>query len=432
MTNATETYAHRTPSSRAVAERAQRVMPGGNTRTCAHFDPYPLSFVRGEGPYLWDGDGNRYIDLNSNGMAIIHGQAFPPVVEALTRAARAGTAWGGPTLEQVEVAEAICERLASAEVVRFCASGTEAGMLASKVARFATGRPLLLKAWHGYHGGYDDLEAGLHHNGELAGRVRLARYGDAADFERVLAEAGEQIAAVVIEPTTVTGAVPPPEDFLPRLRAATERAGALLILDECITSRSSVGGLQEVVGVRPDLTMLGKYIGGGVPLGVVAGRADVLAYLDPLREGHLYHSGSYNGSRLACAAAIETLRHLDADAIAAMNARAATLEATLSDAAAAADVPLTISRVGSMIGFHFFRDEPSLEDDALQFEARHAFLVAAANAGVFVIPWDGVCALSTAVDDAVAADAGERLASALESCAAELAQLGEAHQEVVQ
>ncbi len=428
----TATYQQRTPASRVLSERARAVMPGGNTRTCAHIDPYPLALVRGEGPHLWDADGNRYIDLNSNGLALIHGQAFGPVVDALHAAAQQGTAWGGPSESQVRLAEVLCERLPSAEAVRFCATGTEAGMLAAKVSRRATGRPLLLKAWHGYHGGYDDLEAGLHDNGELAGRVRLARYGDAADFERVLDEAGLEIAAVVIEPTSVTGVVAPPDDFLPRLRAATERVGALLVFDECITSRTAVGGLQQVTGVTPDLTMLGKYLGGGIPLGAVAGRREVLDHFDPARHDHLYHSGSYNGSRLATTTGLATLAHLGDDAIAEMNGHARTLAATLEDAAAAAGVRLAVACVGSLIGLHFFRDEPRLADDALQFEARELFLLAAINEGVFLIPWDGVCGTSTAMSEAVAAEAGQRLGAALEAVAGDLAELEEAHRETAE
>ncbi|HYV14775.1 MAG TPA: aminotransferase class III-fold pyridoxal phosphate-dependent enzyme [Conexibacter sp.] len=425
-------YERRTPFSRALSERARHAMPGGNTRTCAHFDPYPLALVRGSGPYVWDGDDNRYIDLNCNGMAIIHGQAFPPVVEALTRAAGQGTAWGGPSEQQVELAEILCERIASAEEVRFVASGTEAGMLATKVARRATGRTLLVKAIWGYHGGFDDLEAGLHHNGELPGRVRLARYGDAADFERVIAEEGERVAAIVIEPASVTGAVLPPPDFLPRLRAAADRVGALLILDECITYRTALGGLQSRIGVDPDLTMLGKFIGGGLPLGVVAGKRAVLDHLDPTRPDHLYHSGSYNGSRLATATGVATLRHLTAEATEQMNANAQTLERAVTEAATASGVPLTVSCVGSMVGFHFFTDEPKLDDGPLQARARAEFHLAAVNAGVFLVPWDGVCCVSTAVDAAVIAEAGERLGAALATCADELKRLGETQQEVVQ
>ena len=433
MPSALETYEQRTPASRELSLRARRSLPGGNTRTCAHIDPWPLAFVRGEGAHLWDADGNRYIDLNNNGLAIIHGQAYRPVIDAIQRTGEAGTAWGGPTESQVRLAEQLCERIASAEAARFLSSGTEAGMLATKLARRATGRELLVKAWLGYHGGFDDLEAGLHHRGELPGRVRLARYGDAEDFERVIAEEGEKVAAIIIEPATVTGAVEPPADFLPRLRAAADRVGALLILDECITYRTDVGGVQARVGVTPDLTMLGKFIGGGLPLGAVVGRRDVLDHLDPMREeGYLYHSGSYNGSRLATAAAVVTLDHLTADAIAEMEAHAQTFADALEQAVATTEVPLAISRVGSMVGFHFFRDEPLLDDGGVQSQARELLLVAAANAGVFLVPWDGVCCMSTAIDASVIAEAGERMAEALVACAPEVARLGETQQEVVE
>jgi glutamate-1-semialdehyde 2,1-aminomutase len=414
-------YAARTPGSRAMWERAARVMPGCDTRTCVYFRPYTLALARGAGAHLWDVDGNRYVDLGCNGMSLIHGHAFAPVRDALVEASGRAGAWAGPHESQVRCAELLCARNPAFERVRFCNSGTEAGMLAAKAVRRATGRPLLLKAALGYHGGFDDLEAGLHGNGELSGRTLLAPYGDAAAFERVLAERGEQIAAVIVEPVGVTGVIPPPDDFLPRLRAATRAAGALLVLDECITLRSHVGGHQRIAGVEADVTMIGKFVGGGLPLGAIAGRADVLAVFDPTVPGALYHSGSFNGNVLPTTAACATLEHLDAAAIARMDAQAAELEAALAATAAELGLPLTLTRSGSMIGPHFGAERPTLDKRDEDEDALALFHLAALNHGVVFNPNDGVIALSTAIDDAVLAEAVRGLCGALASVSAHLA-----------
>jgi glutamate-1-semialdehyde 2,1-aminomutase len=155
---------------------------------------------RGEGPYLWDVDGNRYVDLVYNGLSLIHGHAFPPVVDALGAVLARGSAWPGASSEQIEFAEALLKRVKSADLVRFTNTGTEAGMLAVKIARRATGRPLVLKAWAGYHGSYDDLEAGLAGQGPIPGRTALADFGSVQSFERALSSFGSEVAAVVLEP----------------------------------------------------------------------------------------------------------------------------------------------------------------------------------------------------------------------------------------
>jgi glutamate-1-semialdehyde 2,1-aminomutase len=414
------TYAARTPGSRAIWERARAVMPGGDTRTCVFFRPHPVALARGEGAYLWDVDGNRYVDLNCNGMSIIHGHAFAPVRTALIEASARGSAWAGPHESQVRLGELLQARSPGFERVRFCSSGTEAGMLAAKAVRRATGRPLLLKAAHGYHGGFDDLEAGLHGSGELSGRTLLAPYGDAAAFERILAARGAEIAAVVLEPVGVTGVIPPPDDFLSRLREATRAVGALLVLDECITFRSDVGGYQRIAGVEADVTMLGKFLGGGLPLGAIAGLADVMEVFDPTAASTLYHSGSFNGNVLSTATACVTLEHLDAAGIARMDAQAAELEAALAATAAELDVPLTLTRSGSMIGPHFSNEAPTMDKSEEDEDALALLHLAALNHGVFFNPNDGVIVMSTAVTDDVLEQAKQGLCAALTSISSQL------------
>ena len=190
MSRIEETYRAATPKSARCAERAEAVMPGGDTRSTTYHRPYPLAIARGEGPFLWDVDGNRYIDLLGNYTSLVHGNAYPPICEAIAAASRNGTAWPARSEAQTELAELICERVASVERVRFCNSGTEAGMLAAQVARRITGRKLILMARYGYHGSYDDFEVGLAgHDGE---RTLLADYGDANAFEQILAARGNR------------------------------------------------------------------------------------------------------------------------------------------------------------------------------------------------------------------------------------------------
>src|SRR5713101_9176653 len=245
-------YRERTRKSAELERLARRVMPGGDTRTSVYHQPYPLTMMRGEAAFIWDVDGNRYVDLLGNYTSLVHGHAYPPISEAIARAARSGTAWAARSEAQVKLAEILCERIASVERVRFCNSGSEAGMLAVQVARHLTGRKLLLMARRGYHGSYDDLEWGsADDDGE---RTLLADFGDAEAFERILAERGREIAAAFLEPVLGSGGViTPPPGFLNRVADAARRAGALFVIDEVITLRLAPGGAQELFGLHPDL-----------------------------------------------------------------------------------------------------------------------------------------------------------------------------------
>jgi glutamate-1-semialdehyde 2,1-aminomutase len=389
----------RTPRSAALFARASSVFPGGNTRTCIHQDPYPLAFTRGDGPLLWDLDGNEYVDLYFNGFSMIHGHAYPPVLDVLARTMARGTAWSGSSEEQVALAELLCERVPSAERVRFCVSGTESAMLAAKLSRHVTGRPLLLKAMHGYHGSYDDLEAGLHGLTELPGRTLLAPDGDADAFEAVLAARADEIAAVVLEPASVGSCIAPPREFFMRVAAAAARAGALLVFDECITLRDSPAGMQGSLGVVPDLTLLAKFIGGGVPLGALVGRAEVMDHFDPTRADGIYHSGSFNGAVLASAAGLVTLRDLDAASHAAMDAAAAGLCAFLEAETARLGLRFAVNRCGSLIGLHPLAEQPA---QIFSEESRRAYRIfqrACLVHGIYIQPAEGVLGIATQMGD---------------------------------
>ena len=270
------TFRERTPRSADHAASADRVMPGGDTRAVGHHPPYQLTLVRGEGPWLTDVDGHRYLDLIGNFTSLVHGNAYPPIIAAARRAMEDGTNWPARNVHAVALAEEIVARVPSVEQLRFTNSGSEATMLAVEIARVATGRRLVLMARYGYHGSAPHFEVGTH--GHEGPETLVATYGEAAEFAAILAERGEHIAAVILEPVMGSGGLlAASADFLVAVQQAARAAGALVILDEVITLRLSTGGAQQVLGVRPDLTAMGKIIGGGFPVGAVGGREELLA-----------------------------------------------------------------------------------------------------------------------------------------------------------
>ena len=415
MSSIEERYWSNTVKSAAVARRAERVMPGGDTRSVQQYRPYALTIVRGEGPFLFDADGNRYIDLLGNYTSLVHGNAYPPIVEAIRDAAGGGTAWPARSHAQVELAELLRQRVRSIEQVRFCNSGTEAGMLAAHVARRMTGRKFILMARHGYHGSYDDLEVGLAgHEGE---RTILADFGDANAFEALLAERGKEIAAVFLEPVLGSaGIVIPPPGFLARVREATRRAGTVLVIDEVITLRLATGGAQEIFDVQPDLTMMGKIIGGGLPVGAIGGTESLMSCLDPRNRGALWHSGTFNGNPLTCAAGTVSVRELTKERIDTMDRLGDRLGRELKKAAMAVELPFSVRRIGSLMNIFFLNDPPPptiARDDAKLIGEFH---LAALNNGLFLAP-RGMIALSTVMDDELMNEIIQRASQALQEVA---------------
>ena len=413
-------YRGKTPGSAETISRARAVLPGGSTRAFGYFRPYPLTFAGGEGPYLRDVDGNRYVDFTYNGLSLIHGHAFGPIEEAVLEALPHGTAWPGTSLPQIQFAEALCARIPTADRVRFTNTGTEAGMLAVKLARHVTGRPLVLKSWGAYHGSYDDLEAGLYGNGELRGRAVLGRFGDLDSYREVFARHRGEIAALMIEPILFTfEVVPPPPGFLPALVELAREEGAIVILDDCLMFRLAEAGSAEKYGISPDLTCLGKFIGGGLPVGVVAGSAALLAAVDPDNPNGMYHGGSFNGNPLGATAGRVTLEHLGNAEIAGMDDRAARLWAALEAKAKAVGVPLKVSGDGSILGSYVLGEDGSPDREL----GAHLHL-AAINHGVY-FGADGEIAMATTLDDEALELAIAGFEAALDDLAEEIARRGE-------
>lgn len=415
-------YRQRTPRSAEANGRAREVMPGGSTRTFGYHAPYPLAFEHGEGPYLFDVDGHRYIDLIYNGLSLIHGHAYPPVVKAVRDAMARGSAWPGLSEEQIAFAELLVGRIAAIERVRFANTGTEAAMLAVKIARAVTRRPLVLKAWAGYHGSYDDLEAGLAGQGEIPGRTLLAHFGDIGSFARVLEERGDEVAAVVLESVVFTGVVtPPPPGFLNEVQQLAKRAGALFVLDDCLMLRLAVGGSAERFGLEPDLVVLGKFVGGGMPVGVVGGNEGLMSCLDPTQEGGIYHGGSFNGNLLGSVAGRVAMEDLTADRIAEMDRHLAALAEALPAMAAESGVPLSVASAGSVLGVYLRPDVPPPTTN-VDTPLQRAFHLSCLNNGVYLGP-HGECAMATVISSEVVEDLIERFRHAMASVAAEMEEL---------
>ena len=369
MTSTNKPAASRERSVAAFA-RARRLMPGGVNSPARAFGAVggtPVFFERGAGAYLYDIDGNRYIDYVGSWGPMILGHGHPAVVAAVERALARGTSFGAPTEAESELAERIIDAVASIDKVRLVNSGTEATMSAIRLARGFTGRDAIVKFAGNYHGHVDSLLVAAGSSaatlgvpsspGVTVGTTRdtlTLEYNDVAGLERVFAEHGPRIAGVIFEPIVGNmGVVRPSADFFSALTRLTRQQGALLICDEVMTGfRVAFGGAQQLLGLEPDLTTLGKIVGGGLPVGAYGGRAEIMEHVLP--AGKVFQAGTLSGNPLATAAGCATLEVLKTDPpYEKLERLSARLEAGLHQAAAAAGVPHTITRVGSMMTLFF-------------------------------------------------------------------------------
>ena len=353
---------------------ARKYIPGGvnsPARAWSAVGGEPLFIARGAGSRLWDADGNQYIDYLCSWGPMILGHAHPEVVEAIKGAAEGGTSFGAPTEAENELARSVLEAFPSIEMVRFVSSGTEATMSAIRLARAFTGRDKVIKFEGGYHGHGDALlvaagsGATAHGIPDSAGVTRslaqdtlVAQYNDMASVEAHFQAYPDQIACVIVEPVAGNmGVVPPRPGFLSGLRDVTTRNGALLIFDEVITGyRVRYGGAQHLYGVTPDVTCLGKIIGGGLSVGAYGGRRDIMEKVSPL--GPMYQAGTLSGNPLAMAAGRKTLHLLQRPGLYDdLESRAQQLEQGLQRVFAEAETPLRINRVGSMMTLFFSESE---------------------------------------------------------------------------
>jgi glutamate-1-semialdehyde 2,1-aminomutase len=366
--------------SHEAFQHASRLIPGGVNSPARAFGGVggnPIFIARGEGPYLFDIDGNRYLDYCGSWGPLILGHCHPRVVKAVEQALHAGASFGAPTERESQLAELIIEAMPSIEMVRMVSSGTEASMSAIRLARGFTGRDVIVKFAGCYHGHVDSLlvQAGSSATtlgvpnspgvprGCTADTLSL-RFNDTQGLVDAFAARGDQIAGVIFEPVVGNmGLVPPRPEFLSELRRLTEKHGALLIYDEVMTGfRLAYGGAQELYKQKPDLTVLGKIVGGGLPVGAYGGRADIMKKVMP--AGPVFQAGTLSGNPLAMAAGSATLEELrDHPPYEKLDRLGRTLEDALKQAASAARLPHQVQRVGSMWTL-FFTGEPVTDYDA--------------------------------------------------------------------
>jgi glutamate-1-semialdehyde 2,1-aminomutase len=410
-------YLKRTRSSAENYARATKLMPGGTSRQASFWAPYPLTIKRGEGAYFWDIDGHQYLDLINNYTAMVHGHAYPPIVEATRMQIGDGTGWAAANEPQCHLAALIVDRVPSIERVRFTNSGSEAGALAFTIARIITGRTKLLMARYGYHGSLLEFEIGSF--GREGPLTRLATFNDLADFEAVLDEHGDDIAAVFLEPVLGSGGVIEGEaKFLHGVGAAAHKAGALFVLDEVLTLRFGVGGCQASIELEPDLTMLGKIIGGGFPVGAVGGSTDMLRIFDPA-DMKVFHTGTFNANPVTMVAGEISLRELTAERIERMDNLRASLQSGLVEIAQKHGLPLSANHYGSCLNLYFSESVPEssiVRDDEAVMDKFH---LACINHGLFIAP-RGMIALSTVIREDHIAEAIERADAAMRDVAAEI------------
>jgi len=422
-------------SSRLLA-RARDVIPGGvnsPVRAFAAVGGDPPFIARGEGSEMIDEDGHRYIDLISSWGALILGHADTGVLGATMAAASRGSSFGAPTEAEIELAEEIVSRVPSVDKVRLCSSGTEATMHAVRLARGFTGRDKIIKLEGNYHGAHDAMlvKAGsgvaTFSDGEattqpgspgvpasVAAHTLVAPYNDADAVSTLLKAHDGQVAAVILEPVAGNmGCIAPGEGYLEDLRALCDQSGALLIFDEVMTGfRLSRGGAQELFGVMPDLTCMGKVVGGGYPLAAFGGRAEVMDHLSPV--GSVYQAGTLSGNPVAVAAGLATLRQLDATVYARLEAAGARIEQGLSSAVAYHGC--SFQRVGSMFTVFFRETRPTRfsEVQECDLDAFGRFFRAALSGGVYLPPSQYEAAfLNAAISEGQVAQVIDGLTSAL-------------------
>ena len=343
------------PKSKTRAEQAARSMPGGNTRTVLHFTPFAVALASGEGCYVTDIDGHRSADYLGEYTAGLFGHSDPRLIAAIKQALDDGVTLGGPNRYEGDLAALLCQRFASIERLRFCNSGTEANLFAISAARAFTGRPRIMVFEGGYHGG-------VFYFGQVKPPINapfpwvMAPYNDATGTVALIERHAGELAAVVVEPMLGSGCIPGDPNFLMAIRQACTKHGVVMQLDEVMTSRLTPGGLQKALGIKPDMTALGKYLGGGMTFGAFGGRADIMERFNPYRPGSIAHAGTFNNHVLSMAAGLKGLRDIyTPEAAVALNTSGDRFRERLNGIARKHDAGVNVTGIGSMLSVHFQR-----------------------------------------------------------------------------
>lgn len=357
LAHAADAFARRNPASAEQFRKASHVMPGGNTRSVLYYAPFPLSMVRGQGCTLWDMDDHRYDDFLGEYTAGLYGHSDTLIIEAVRTAIEDGLSLSAHNKLEAELAAEICERIPSIELVRFTNSGTEAILMAIALAKVATRRSKVLVFDGAYHGSAFSFAGGVSSPINVPHDFIICRYNDPEAAATIIRKYEAELAAVLVEPMLgAGGCIPADPEFLDALRQATAATGALLIFDEVMTSRLAFGGRQSLLNINPDITVIGKYFGGGLSFGAFGGHAELLKPFDPRQPGALSHSGTFNNNTLTMAAGLAGLRNrLTRDAISKLNERGDRLRDNLNAIMSSAGFPMSLTGLGSVMNVHATR-----------------------------------------------------------------------------
>jgi glutamate-1-semialdehyde 2,1-aminomutase len=392
MTDLVRQYTARTPASGEYSAQLRRHLPGGETRSVTYFEPYPIMLAEGHGARVSDVDGNEYTDALNNYTALVHGHGFGPAADAAIAAIPCGTVFPAPHPAQLRLASLLTGRYPAVDLVRFTNSGTEAALLALRIARRATGRIKVLMFSGGYHGSVPELV-------DRGPDTITVPYNDA---DQAADQIDDSVAAVFAEPFLgSSGVIPAAPGFLRQVADLCRAAGSVFVLDEVQALRNAPRGIHAELGLTPDLVVMGKLIGGGFPVGAIGGRRDLMELTSAARPGSLPGSGTFNGNVITMVAGAASLTALDAAAIMTLNGRAASLADRIEAAARRAGMPVSVTRAGSILHVHLLAEPPVNAEQARVVPAgwQAALHLALLLEGVYTAP-RGMLNLSTAMNGA--------------------------------
>lgn len=416
-----EEFNSMTPKGLELYNVAKRFLPGGETRSAVNMYPHPMYIESAQGTIIRDVDGNEFKDFINNYTSMIHGHCHPEIEEKVIAAMKKGSGITAVLPEQVELSKALCERVPGVDMVRFCNSGTEATMFAVRAARAITGKDKVIKMEGGYHGTYDSFEYNfappLLENGQLyhskpipdsggipykvGEDVIFAPFNNLEIIEKELKDHNEEIACVIVEPLLGSaGFIVPNEGYLKGLRELTKKYNTLLIFDEVQSLRLSDGGVQKIEGIIPDLTAMGKIIGGGLPVGAVGGPKEIMNAFSGGFEAKLTHSGTFNGARPVMAGGLQSIKMFDQKAADRINAMGDRLAVGITSAIDKYAIPASVSHWGSLLHVHFVEKRPTNYQESVSPNKMYNkfFHLAMVNRGLYVAP-RGSWALSTVMTD---------------------------------
>ena len=402
-----DSYQTKTPKSLEMQRKASRYLPGGSSRGTAYFDPYPHFIERGKGSYVYDVDGNKYLDFMINATSLILGHANRHISAVIKDQIDLGAAYSGPTESQINLAEILCTRIPSIDTIRFTNSGTEATMMAIRAARLYTGKEKIVKIEGGYHGSHEYVSVSVYtpqdklnpsgpapipeYDGQpknVAEGVFVVEYNDIEGMRDILDRYSHEIACVIMEPVVSSfGYLPADQKYLEFVREKTSELGIVLIFDEVQSFRLSSGGAQEFFNVVPDMTALGKIIGGGLAVGAFGGKKEIMNGFDPSNGGaEIAHAGTFNANPLTMKAGIVVMESLTDDVYLRMNALGKEIREKLNAVFSELDVSVQITGIGSFFGMHFTDKPISNYRDVVTTESatKKAFFLAMLNEGVLL------------------------------------------------